>query len=307
MRLPDQRAARGLEVIPMQITRRRFLQAAIAAPVALGLPNMVRANSWGDAGHRIVVGAPWTPGLPAKDSFRIIVPPIQMLQARHLHSAASMTLDRNEGLAAICANQPRHFAGLASLSGIPEQAAREMEHAVALGLKGGVLHTGSPDDQSTTRFDAAAAETAETLALPLYLHPAPAAGGLSRMRLRLLGLIHGGLLDRHPQLNLIIAGGMDLADWVARLARIEESGVLTGMERLRQGKRLERRFTEYLRAQVHFTSAGMTGRESLHSAVAAVGPGRVMLGEDNHPWLDGLRSGRDEQLLRGNALRVFKL
>ncbi len=306
MRLPDQRAARGLEVIPMQVTRRRFLQAAIAAPVALGLPTMVRANPWGDAGHRIIVGGPWTPGLPAMDSFRIILAPAPSLQAGHPLVADSIRAG-NEDLAATCAREPRRLAGLASLSGIPGQAARELEHAVALGLKGGVLHTGSPDDQSTTRFDAAAAETAETLALPLYLHPAPAVGGLSRLRLRLLGFIHGGLLDRHPQLNLIIAGGADLADWIARLARIEESGVLTGMERLRQGKRLERRVTEYLRAQVHFTSAGMTGRESLHSAVAAVGHGRVMLGEDNHPWLDGLRSGRDEQLLRGNALRVFKL
>lgn len=294
MRLPDQRAARGLEVMTMRVTRRRFLQAAIAAPVALGLPNMVRANSWGDAGHRIVVGAPWTPGLPATDSFRIIVPPVPGFQY-------------NEALATACAREPRRLAGLAALSGIPGQAARELEHAIALGLKGGVLYPDLAEDISTTRMDAAMAEAAESLALPLYLHPAPAAGGIARMRLRLLGLIHGGLLDRHPHLNLIIAGGPDLADWVARLARIEESGVLTGMERLCQGQRLERRITEYLRAQVYFTSAGMTGRESLHSAVAAVGHGRVMLGEDNHPWLDGLRSGRDEQLLRGNALRVFKL
>lgn len=306
MRLPDQRAARGLEVITMRVTRRRFLQAAIAAPVAWGLLNMVRANPWGDAGHRIVVGAPWSQYLPTDDSFKIILAPAPSLQAGHPLIADSIRAG-NEDLAVTCAREPRRLAGLAALSGDPRLAARELEHAVALGLKGGVLHTGSPDDQSTTRFDAAAAETAEALVLPLYLHQAPAAGGLARMRLRLLGLIHGGLLDRHPQLNLIMAGGMDLADWVARLAHIEESGVLTGMERLRKGQRLERRVTEYLLTQVHFTSAGMTGSGSLCSALTAVGPGRVMLGEDNHPWLDGLRYGRDEQFLRGNASRLFKL
>lgn len=294
MRLPDQRAARGLEVITMQVTRRGFLQAAIAAPVALGLPNTVCANSWGDAGQRIVVGVPWTSGLPATDTFRIIVPLVPGFQY-------------NEALATICAREPRRLAGLAALSGIPGQAARELEHAIALGLKGGVLYPDLAEDISTTRMDAAMAEAAESLALPLYLHPAPAAGGIARMRLRLLGLIHGGLLDRHPHLNLIIAGGPDLADWVARLERIDESGVLTGMEHLRKGQRLERRVTEYLRAQVHFTSAGMIGGESLRSALSAVGPGRVMLGEDNHIWLDELRSGRDEQFLHGNASRLFKL
>ena len=96
--------------------------------------------------------------------------------------AAALARDINDELADRIHRQPARFAGFAALpTPDPQAAAAELERAVSkLGLKGAMIH-GQPQDgflDDKRYWDIFA--SAETLGVPLYLHPsAPVPGTLS--------------------------------------------------------------------------------------------------------------------------------
>jgi aminocarboxymuconate-semialdehyde decarboxylase len=130
----------------------------------------------------------------------------------------------NDGLAALAARHPNRFVGLASVPlQDPTAAARELERAARLGLRGVEIPTRLPgrdlDDPALAVFWEAAAD----LGMVVCIHPFEAApqGAMARYNLGNLAgnlydtglaaalLVYGGVLERNPRLRIVLyhAGG----------------------------------------------------------------------------------------------------
>ncbi|MGB2758082.1 MAG: amidohydrolase family protein [Acidimicrobiia bacterium] len=145
----------------------------------------------------------------------------------------------NDGLAEIVARHPDRLAGLAQLPmQDPTAAVAELRRAVSeLGLLGAYIGTdlGRPLDDSA--FDSIY-ETCVDLNVPLFLHPAP--GGIDapprderltrfdadlwlgfayEETLAVATLVLGGVLSRHPELDVCISHGGGATNWLAERMR----------------------------------------------------------------------------------------
>jgi len=130
----------------------------------------------------------------------------------------------NDGLAALAAGHPDRFVGLASVPlQDPTAAARELERAAGLGLRGVEIPPRLPcrdlDDPALSVFWEAAA----ALDMVVCIHPFEAGpqGAMARYNLGNLAgnlydtglaaalLVYGGVLQRHPALRIVLyhAGG----------------------------------------------------------------------------------------------------
>src|SRR5258708_647473 len=130
----------------------------------------------------------------------------------------------NDAMAALAAGDPAHFVPLASVPiQNPMAAARELERAAKLGLRGVEIPPKVIDRQLDESEFEIFWEAAEALRMVVCIHPFEAApsGALSRFFLgNLVGnlydtglaaalLIYGGVLERHPNLRVVLyhAGG----------------------------------------------------------------------------------------------------
>jgi len=130
----------------------------------------------------------------------------------------------NDGLAELAANHPDRFVGLGSVPlQDPPAAARELERAARLGLRGVEIPPRLPGRELDDRALDVFWEAAAALGMVVCLHPFDAApvGAMARYGLgNLVGnpydtglaaalLVYGGVLERHPALRLVLyhAGG----------------------------------------------------------------------------------------------------
>src|SRR4029077_14136775 len=130
----------------------------------------------------------------------------------------------NDAMAALAKSDPAHFVPLASVPiQNPAAAARELERAAKLGLRGVEIPPKVIDRQLDESDFEIFWEAAEALGMAVCIHPFEAApsGALSRFFLgNLVGnlydtglaaalLIYGGVLERHPKLRVVLyhAGG----------------------------------------------------------------------------------------------------
>jgi aminocarboxymuconate-semialdehyde decarboxylase len=130
----------------------------------------------------------------------------------------------NDMMAALGASDPDHFVPLASVPmQDPAAAARELERAAKLGLRGVEIPPKIVERQLDEPDFEVFWAAAETLQMVVCIHPfeAAPAGALSRYFLgNLVGnlydtglaaalLIYGGVLERHPNLRIVLyhAGG----------------------------------------------------------------------------------------------------
>ena len=130
----------------------------------------------------------------------------------------------NDAMAALAASDPTHFVPLASVPiQNPAAAARELERAAKLGLRGVEIPPKVVDRQLDESDFQIFWEAAESLRMAVCIHPFEAApsGALARFFLgNLVGnlydtglaaalLIYGGVLERHPKLRVVLyhAGG----------------------------------------------------------------------------------------------------
>jgi aminocarboxymuconate-semialdehyde decarboxylase len=137
--------------------------------------------------------------------------------------ALAMARAVNDGLAEFCAGAPERLRWLASVPlQDPAAAADELERAAGLGCVGVEIGTSLADGR---RLDEPAVQpfwaTAERLRLPVTLHPAyvqhhPALqsfylenvlGFLFETSIAIERLICTGVLDRHPQLEIVLVHG----------------------------------------------------------------------------------------------------
>lgn len=130
----------------------------------------------------------------------------------------------NDALAALAASDPTHFVPLASVPlQNPGAAAREMERAAKLGLRGVEIPPRVVERQLDEADFEVFWQAAEALQMVICIHPFEAAptGALAKYFLgNLVGnlydtglaaalLIYGGVLERHPKLRVVLyhAGG----------------------------------------------------------------------------------------------------
>jgi aminocarboxymuconate-semialdehyde decarboxylase len=243
-------------------------------------------------------------------------PPAQERLARAWNDAASAAHQAH----------PRRFVALATLPmGDPDRALGELERASTLpGIRGVYLGTNIAGRDLDDPAFAPVFARIEALELPIFLHPLNTVGGdrlgKTYYLWNLIGnpldtaiaaahLIFGGVLDRHPRLEIALphSGGvmpMLMGRW--------DRGGLTRPEL----KHMARAPSAYLR---RFTYDTVCHSEPvLRFLIAQVGIERVMLGSDYcfdmgyaRPVdiVDGLKldDAQRAQILRGTAARLLKV
>jgi aminocarboxymuconate-semialdehyde decarboxylase len=200
----------------------------------------------------------------------------------------------NDAMAALGASDPAHFVPLASVPiQNPAAAARELERAAKLGLRGVEIPPKVIDRQLDESDFEIFWEAAEALRMAVCIHPFEAAptGALSRFFLgNLVGnlydtglaaalLIYGGVLERHPNLRVVLyhAGGT----LPALVGRLDMGYRLVPECR----SAIPRPPSTYV-AQFHFDVIEHN-RELLGHLVRTYGAGRFVLGSD-YPLPAGL-------------------
>lgn len=231
----------------------------------------------------------------------------------------------NNALAALGATESQRFQPLASVPmQDPPAAVRELERAAGLGLRGVEI----PPKVGERQLDESDFEVfwsaAEALRMVVCIHPFEAApsGALARYFLgNLVGnlydtglaaalLIYGGVLERHPNLRIVLyhAGGA-LPALVGRL----DMGYRLVPE---CQKAIPRAPSTYL-SQFHFDIIAHN-REMLGHLVRTYGPERFVVGTDYplpaglaHPVAEvkalGLGRAAEDKILGGNAQRLLAL
>lgn len=231
----------------------------------------------------------------------------------------------NDALAELCARHPDRFVGLAALP-LPdvEAAIVELDRALdELDFRGVFLPShlnGTPlDDPSLEAFYAHAARRA----VPLVLHPSmplwgavlrdhsmiPMMGFMVETSMAMLRLILGGVLERHPALQVVHPHVGGVLPYL--MGRVEEQTEVKrrGRELITQPPRMY-----YRRVYLDLVSPDAA---ALDFAMQAAGPDRLLFGSD-HPWvtieaiLEQVRAchwpeDALEKALSGNARKLFRI
>ena len=231
----------------------------------------------------------------------------------------------NDALAAIGQRYPDHFAPLASVPlQDPPVAARELERAAKLGLRGVEIPPhirGQGLDE--TRFDIFW-ETAAALQMVVCVHPFEAVpqGMLARYALgNLVGnlydtgllasvLIYGGVLERHPRLHIVLyhAGGA----FPSLLGRLD-----MGYERVPECRTAIPRPPSSYIEQFSFDTIAFN-HHMLRYLIMLYGHERLVIGSDyplpagiDHPVAEvkalRLDTEAENAILGGNASRLLRL
>lgn len=173
--------------------------------------------------------------------FQVVSPnPLTYLHFIPVEQAVQFCRVHNDALAAVVQQHPDKLAGLAALPlQSPADAAQELRRAVnELGLIGASFGTDAPAPLDDASMDLVYAE-AVRLNVPLFIHPGPAgidgpagdpalkrfeldiiAGFAAQETLAVATLIYGGVLDRHPGLDVCVShGGGGIALLVGRMAK----------------------------------------------------------------------------------------
>lgn len=263
------------------------------------------------------------------------------------NEAIAWAIECNDELAAAIAEHPDRFAGFAHLPVTePEAAATELERTVTQhGFKGAMINGMTLPPEAWQSEPAAAGRfldhpsfeplltMAETLDVPLYLHPnlppltvreayfgslpegmgfllgAYGFGWHAEVAVHVLRLALSGTLDRHPRLRLIVGHSGEYLPMA--LARTEN---LLGAE---VAGRLARPISEQLRSQLWITTAGQFTLPPLRAALDVFGLDHVLFSVD-HPYntnaegrafIDSLPLAPADlaRLCHGNAEALLKL
>jgi predicted TIM-barrel fold metal-dependent hydrolase len=230
----------------------------------------------------------------------------------------------NDEFADLVAAYPERFVALATLPmQAPKAAAAELERAVAAGFRGAMIYSnvaGKPLDEPEFRvvFD-----TAARLEASIFIHPTfpltagtvdayaliPTLGFMFDTTTAALRLVLDGLYERHPGFRLILSHAASLLPQLAGRIDYEAERHANGRGALSVNP------SEHLR--LLYTDSVCVWPPALHSALALVGPDRVMFGSD-YPFWDPARTfdtieraGLSDPVLTSvrsaNAQRLFAL
>jgi predicted TIM-barrel fold metal-dependent hydrolase len=249
------------------------------------------------------------------------------------NTATALARDVNDELAAAVKAHPDRFAGFAQLAlKDPTSAAKELERCVqTLGFKGALLDGTTGGKFLDQPEFLPVFEAAQSLDVPIYLHPAPPPKpvmdayfsglpeGLGHMLsiagwgwhaetgLHTLRLIGSGLFERLPKLQVIIGHmGEGIPYALARSSKAIGSVL-----------KLPQSVADYFRQNIHVTTSGYFTEPPLQCALAVVGIDRMMFSIDypfspttiGRQYLSSLQlSGEDtEKFSYRNAEKLLKL
>jgi len=246
----------------------------------------------------------------------------------------TMARELNDHLAAICAKQPKRFAGFAVLPmQSPEAAAKEFARTVKeLGFVGAMVH-GTTDGEFLDHpsYDGILA-AAEELDAPIYIHPhippeavrnayfsdLPAGTGRvletagwgwhSETAVHVLRMAVAGTLDRHPKLKLVIGHMGEMLPMM--LDRADQVFAA-------DADHLKRPISRTIIDQVWITTSGIFNEPPLLAALLTFGIDRIMFSIDypfspnslGRGFLDriALAPADMAKLCHGNADALLKL
>ena len=246
-------------------------------------------------------------------------------------TATRLAREANDVLAKAVDANPTRLAGLAAVAPqFPEGAAKELERAAGLGMKGFLINSHTADEYLDDAKYWCLFEAAEALGMPLYLHPREPAPSMVRPFLdyglyfagwgfavetatHAMRLIMCGVLDRFPRLKLILGHmGEGLPFW---LQRIDNRYLL--QVKIGAVNRLSRLPSEYFLDNFVITTSGVMSAPALRLALDVLGEDRIMFAAD-YPYEsveEGVRfmdsvAITDEQrskIYATNAERIFRL
>jgi predicted TIM-barrel fold metal-dependent hydrolase len=246
----------------------------------------------------------------------------------------------NEAAAAAVEAHPDRFALFAALPlSDPEAAARELERAVRdLGAKGALVGTRAATGFLSDEVNWPLWEAAESLGVPVYMHPEPPPkavydayyadlGETMGLALATAGwgwhadtgmhtvrMILRGVFDRFPNLQVIIGRMGECLPFM--MGRLEERW--SGMHAVMDFEPLFKRpIREYFKSNIHITTSGFFDNEPLQCALSVLGADRIMLATD-YPFSSNARMRKfidsapiaeadRAAIAHGNAERLLKL
>ena len=256
--------------------------------------------------------------------FQVLSPnPLTYFHFIEAQSAIAYCQIHNDALAKIVADHKGRLAGFAALPmQEPRAAITELQRSVReLGLLGGYIGTDMPrplDDPAMDPFY----EACVSLDVPLFIHPGPAGidgpkgdPGLRRFDLDVVvgfaaqetiavaTLIFGGVLDRHPKLDICLShGGGSSAYMMGRMARAARKRPWVATELKAEGA-FEERYRR-LWFDTHLNS-----ERSEEFFYDTVGPERLVYGTNFAGWdaPDAGTSHRPDAYLADNARRLLRV
>jgi 2,3-dihydroxybenzoate decarboxylase len=257
----------------------------------------------------------------------ITAPGVQVFDA---DTASVLAEEANDILAEAIRAHPARFHGLAAIAPqAPTRAARELERAVGLGLKGVVINSHTKGEYLDGSGFRPILEAAVALDVPIYLHPRPVPPGMmapfaerqfdgafwgfqTETALHALRMIVTGVFDRFPELRIVLGHlGEGLPFWLDRLDRQFKRSPRD----VNRSWTAERLPSEYFLENFWLTSAGHNWDPAVRFTEEVVGEDRLMLGVD-YPYevckqqVDqslGIDLKNPQKFYELNAKRVFKL
>jgi 2,3-dihydroxybenzoate decarboxylase len=213
-------------------------------------------------------------------------------------TAVALARSSNDQLAEAIRRHPRRFAGLAAIAPQdPAEAARELERGVrSLGLKGAIVNSHTRGEYLDHPRFWPVFEAAESLDVPIYLHPNTPSPAMIRpflesgldsaiygfaveTGLHVLRLVVGGVFDRFPRLRVVVGHlGEGLPYWFFRLDFMYRRTVTSN--RYPHLKPIRRSPSEYLKENFWYTTSGMAWEPPILYAISVLGIERVMYAMD---------------------------
>jgi len=213
--------------------------------------------------------------------------------------AGGLAREANEFVASAVKRHPDRFAGFAAIpTANPQRAADELERTVHdYGFKGALINGHHRGRYLDDPFFWPILERAESLGVPLYLHPTqppPAVveasysgfnpdvsymfanagwGWHIETGVHVLRLILGGAFDRYQKLQLIVGHMGEALPFMLSRVDVMAPG-MTG---------LARPISAYLRENVHYTFSGFNFTPTFLDLLLQVGVDRIMFSAD-HPY-----------------------
>ena len=267
----------------------------------------------------------------AKQLILLTSPGVQVFDAA---TAVSLSRAYNDELLSHIRKHPDRYAALAAVAPhAPEQAVKELQRTIPLGMKGAVVNSHTQGEYLDEPKFWPLFEALEALDVPLYIHPntpSPAMiapflprgldgavyGFAVETGLHLLRIIFAGVFDRFPKLRIVVGHlGEGLPFWLFRLDFMHASMVKA--RRYEGAQPLKRRPSDYLRENVWITTSGMQWAPAILFCQQVLGIDRVLYAMD-YPYqfvpeevkvtdeLPISETDRD-RLYQQNAREVFKL
>jgi len=267
----------------------------------------------------------------AKQLVFLTAPGVQVFDAA---TAVSLARDANDQLLGETKRHPDRYATLAAIAPQdPAAAVKELQRAVALGMKGAVVNSHTQGEYLDEARYWPIFEAAQALDVPIYIHPQtpPASmigpflsrgldgaiyGFAVETGLHLLRIIVGGVFDRFPNLKIAVGHlGEGLPFWLFRLDYMHRSMVIS--ERYPGARPLKRTISEYLKTNVWITTSGMQWAPAIRFCQEVLGADRVLYAMD-YPYqfvpeevkvTDEMKISEAERklLYQTNAEKLFKL